>query len=119
MKLGQKPKDNLATILMCLLFIVGLIFLLIIVPYIGIKDTIESKGGIVWYTSGRGRELSTNYHFILSGVVFWGLFICFLRNLRKARQKIRKRQERLKNAYEQLSAEEKAIQHKIDDTTNA
>ncbi|WP_161979440.1 hypothetical protein [Streptococcus sp. S784/96/1] len=115
MKLKQKLKDNLVTILMGLLFIVGLIFLLIIMPYTAIRDTIMAKGRIIWYDAGH-RGGMFNYEVILLGLFCWGLLMFLFKAYFKARQKIRKRQEGLKSAYEQLSVEEKIIQHKIDET---
>lgn len=93
------------------------IVVLLIVPSFVIKDTIEAKGGLVYYDLSRGG--TNNYFLIITSIFLWWAFFKFIEDGRQARQKRHEFNQQIEQAKlisASLSDEEKAIQATMDQT---
>lgn len=110
-------KDLLETLAGSLFLTLVAIVVLLIVPFFVIKDTIEAKGGLVYYDLSRGG--TNNYFLILVSIFLWWAFFQFIEDSRQACQKrheLNQKIEQAKIISASLSDEEKAIQSKMDQT---
>ena len=109
-------KDLLETLAGSLFLSLVVIVVLLIVPFLVIKDTIKARGGIVNYNWNYGGGGSNNYVVIASSIFLWWTFFKFIKDNRQGRQKYEKLQQKIEQAKTVLSDEEKTIQMKMDQT---